>query len=560
MDINMISIGFDIKKAAVLVLSLLTVMISSWATSGGGEDKKIALVIGNAKYKGSLALSNPVNDAKDMQDKLRSIGFDVDCVTDADRKAMNESFKKFYSSITDADIALLYYSGHGMESGGENYLIPVQSEIKDATDLEIEAVSLNRVVNHSLDAVGSGGGNLIVILDACRNNPLAKTRGVSRGLAVIEASPVAGCIIAYSCRPGTVAADGSGRHSPFTEALLGHIDEQNVSFIEIMQTVRSEVQEATGNSQIPSFTIDTSDQLFLNGYKKSSPQRRTVNVNGKENRQSQFVYTLIICILSMMLLVVIVIFSVLTSSGRAAVSVVSKKVGEGVESGKKRAGEAVDYVRDKMSRPDTGGSAQNTRGDFSSSNSLLDTVCIGGKLLVGKTPVTLGQYRSVMSLDGDASSNASTIPVTWVDWYDSLVFLNALSVKENLDPVYSLSDRNNVTADLSKNGWRLPSQKEWKKAAGKAPSKTNIHDSAWYSDNSLGSIKACGQKEANAAGLYDMYGLVWEWCYDTLDGNFRVLKGGSWDSGEAWCSPKVIEAVVPSYKSDNTGFRAVRNV
>ncbi len=542
--------------------------------SASSDIKKVALVIGNAKYKGTFnALSNPVNDAKDMQTKLKEIGFEVECITDADRKTMYDSFKKFYSVIKNADIALLYYSGHGIESSGENYFIPVESDIKSEADLDSDAIPVNKVVGNSLDAIGSNGGNLIVILDACRSNPLVKNRGADRGLAVVDAAPVAGYIIAYSCKPGSVAADGNGRHSPFTDSLLQHIDEPNTSFTDIMQIVRNEVMKATDNAQVPSLSLETSDRLFLNGAPKNTPWKGNTNT---PSAGTSTAYIVIIVLLILILVTVIVLFLLLTVSGRQAVSVASVKIGQGVTAGKKKAMHIVSFVHDKVGKAkklvEEKRSAVKTHREQSvqqsavnakdeaplsqSAESLLLSVAVGEHLLVSATPVTVGQYSSLM---GTASGEDDMLPVTSVDYYDVLSFLNALSLKESLEPVYDISDRENIKSDFTKNGWRLPPQKEWKAAAGKISSE-KFDDSVWCSENSNGIIHPCGQKNPNENGLYDMYGLVWEWCADSLKENRRILKGGSWDADSSWCTKKSTEAVVPSYKSDNTGFRGVRSI
>ncbi|HBD67808.1 MAG TPA: hypothetical protein DC014_00875 [Treponema sp.] len=526
------------------------------------SQKKIALVIGNARYKGTFeALANPVNDAKDLQGKLIDIGFEVNCITDADRKTMYEAFKKFYTECQTADIALLYYSGHGVESNGENYLIPVQANISSEADLDSDAVLLNRVVEQSLDVLGgASGGNLVVILDACRSNPLAKTRGASRGLAVIDATPVAGYIIAYSCRPGTFALDGDGRHSPFTAALLNHIDEPNVSFTDILGVVRGEVQEATQNMQLPSYTAEISSPLYLNGKGKVSPRKTT----GSVTASASALYVVVIVLLCVLLVATVTLFLLLTERGRRAVAKASESVVRGVSAGRKKATAFAQVAQQKINnvKQSVLSKTESKKEVFVQpeiQSKVLDSVVVGKSLIVAKTPVTLAQWNEVMQQNVALETVQKDYPVTGVSWYDALSFLNALSVKDNLEPVYNLSDPNNVLVDNSKNGWRLPSKKEWLSAAGHA-SLVNADSQMWYDKNAEGSLHACAQKEANKAGLYDMFGLVWEWCSDSPCSGQRALMGGSWDCDCSWALSRKMQSVLASYKSDNTGFRGVRSI
>lgn len=535
--------------------------------------KKVALIIGNARYKGTFEpLANPVNDAKDMQGKLQNIGFDVTCITDVDRKEMYDGFKKFYTECQNADIALLYYSGHGVECNGENYLIPVQADIKSESDLDSDAVLLNRVVEQSLDVLGGGkGGNLIVILDACRSNPLAQTRGASRGLAVIDAAPVAGYIIAYSCRPGTSALDGEGRHSPFTSALLNHIDEPNVSFTDILGTVRGEVQEATGNKQLPSYTAEISSPLYLNGRGKVSPRRTTVTGGSATGGALYIVVIVLLCVL---LIATVTLFLLLTDRGRLALSKASAGVSKaaagvsrGVSAGKQKAQSAASAARQKFEQVKNA-RAQSLKVSVEEEketkpevipSSVLDAVAADKTLLVAKTPVTVSQWNQVMQESGSVHGIQADFPVTEVSWFDALTFLNKLSEKDNLEPVYNLSDPDNIQVDMMKNGWRLPTKKEWLSAAGHT-SASDADNCMWCADNAGGTLHACAQKEANASGLYDMFGLVWEWCSDSPLTGQRALMGGSWDSDRSWAVSRKMLSASASYKSDNTGFRGVRSI
>ena len=205
-----------------------------------------ALVIGNAAYAGSSRLTNPVNDAKAMSEKLRAMGFKVTEVTDANRARLVAALSQFNRSAAQADLSLLFYSGHGVQILGTNYMLPVDIDQSDVAQATIQGVSLNSVVEQFMP-----GKTKLVFLDACRDNPLARTdnRSVSRGLAPINAAQ--GTLISYATKDGQVAADGVGqRNSPFTRALLEHLSDPDDIAV-VLRKVREKVMAATGGKQQP---------------------------------------------------------------------------------------------------------------------------------------------------------------------------------------------------------------------------------------------------------------------------------------------------------------------
>ena len=205
-----------------------------------------ALVIGNSAYPGSAKLANPVNDAKAISAKLRSLGFKVSEVIDASRAQMVRSLSKFSETSENADVTLLFYAGHGVQISGINYMIPVDTNISDISEATLQAISLNSVVERYLP-----GKAKLVFLDACRDNPLmtASSRGVTRGLAPINVSE--GTLISYATKDGQTAADGTGqKNSPYTAALLEHLgDPQDIGIV--LRTVRAKVMQRTDNRQQP---------------------------------------------------------------------------------------------------------------------------------------------------------------------------------------------------------------------------------------------------------------------------------------------------------------------
>jgi hypothetical protein len=221
-----------------------------------------ALVIGNAAYPGSGRLDNPVNDANAISQKLRSMGFIVTTVTDANRQRLVQSMTQFRRTAASADISLLYYAGHGVQIFGTNYILPTDVDQTDPAQATIQGVSLNSVVENFLP-----GKTKLVFLDACRDNALQRTsdRSVSKGLAPISVAE--GTLISYATKDGQTAADGVGKNSPFTQALLEHInDPQDIAVV--LRKVRERVMKITGGKQQPwEYGSLTGGELVLSAIK-----------------------------------------------------------------------------------------------------------------------------------------------------------------------------------------------------------------------------------------------------------------------------------------------------
>ena len=206
-----------------------------------------ALVIGNSAYPGALRLPNPVNDARAMSSKLRSMGFIVTEVGDANRARLVQALGQFNRSAANADLTLLFYSGHGVQILGTNFILPTDVDQSDVAQATIQGISLNSVVEQFMP-----GPTKVVFLDACRDNPLAmsNTRTVSRGLAPISVSQ--GTLIAYATKDGQTALDGLPGQSlsPFTSALLEHLGDPDDIAV-VLRKVRDRVMKSTGGKQQP---------------------------------------------------------------------------------------------------------------------------------------------------------------------------------------------------------------------------------------------------------------------------------------------------------------------
>jgi uncharacterized caspase-like protein len=217
-------------------------------------DRRIALVIGNGKYENAGVLANPTNDADAVADLFTKAGFDsVDRRRDLGVVEFKRAVREFVDRAASADVAVVYYSGHGLEIGGVNYLIPVDAKLTSVLDMDDEAVSLDRI----LVAAGHVKKLSLIILDACRENPFHPaaddarvTRGVSMGLAGVGPT-VADTLIAFAAKAGSVSYDGDGRNSPFTTALLKYITQPGLDIRLALGKVRDDVLRATNHRQEP---------------------------------------------------------------------------------------------------------------------------------------------------------------------------------------------------------------------------------------------------------------------------------------------------------------------
>ncbi|HKR00780.1 MAG TPA: caspase domain-containing protein [Pyrinomonadaceae bacterium] len=216
------------------------------ALSSSGADKRVALVIGNSRYE-TAPLRNPVNDANLMASALRELGFDVIARTDVNLREMQLAVREFSRKIQNGAVGLFYYAGHGMQSGGRNFLIPIGAQIEAEGDVVLESLDLNSV----LEQMGTAQNRLnIVILDACRNNPFTRSfRSYSQGLAQVNAP--AGTFIAYATAPGQTASDGKGDNGLYTQELMANLRTPGLPIEEVFKRVRVQVKQKSNGVQIP---------------------------------------------------------------------------------------------------------------------------------------------------------------------------------------------------------------------------------------------------------------------------------------------------------------------
>lgn len=233
---------------------VLPVFLTLLMTTNALADKRVALVLGVSKYQHVPLLANPDNDAAAMNEVFRQIGFDVVTLRqDLGIIEMRRTIREFAVTAADADIAVVYYAGHGIEANGVNFLIPADAKLLSDFDVEDEAVPLDRI----LQTISPAKRLRLVILDACRDSPFSDrmkrsvaTRSVGRGLAKIEPT-TRDTLIAFAAKAGAVAADGDGIHSPFSTALLNHIATPGLDLRIALGRVRDEVLKSTNRRQEP---------------------------------------------------------------------------------------------------------------------------------------------------------------------------------------------------------------------------------------------------------------------------------------------------------------------
>ena len=225
------------------------------------REDRVALVIGNSDYR-TAPLANPANDASDMAKSLRKCGFTVIKNINCSRQQMRRSIREFGEKIRNGGVGLFYYAGHGLQVNGANYLVPIDANITVEYEVEDECVKASSV----LRAMEYAGNRLnIVILDACRNNPLKRSfRSGASGLARMDAP--AGSLIAYATAPGSVAADGTGRNGLYTSNLMKHMMIPGLSIEEMFKSVQLNVMDATNKAQVPwESSSMTGDFYFIPG-------------------------------------------------------------------------------------------------------------------------------------------------------------------------------------------------------------------------------------------------------------------------------------------------------
>jgi formylglycine-generating enzyme required for sulfatase activity len=528
------------------------------------EGSRCALVIGNAKYA-TGPLRNPANDATDMAAALKEIGFKVTLATDANKKTMFQLIDKFGSDIKGADLALFYYSGHGVQADGENYLIPVGADINAASDVELEGVQLQRLISR----MNSGGaGTNVVILDACRNNPFPQAaRGMERGLAVVGQKPPESVIV-YATEAGETAEDGGGRNGVFTAALLKNI-RRNEELTRVLRDVNAEVRQVTGQKQKPAKYDNLTRDVYLTGLASPGPAAGVVAVASAPGAQKVCGSLAVSVAAEGELFVDGRNVGELPAGGKAAIpdievgdralalrysdGQVEKQTATVLEG---RSTSVVFGYRQGQSQPVPSQPVPNAVPQAEAVNLPTNFVFVpSGSFVMGssesernrykdevqhqvslssfaisKYDLTFDEYDAYCQATGaakpkDEGWGRGSQPVINVSWYDAVAYCNWRSTQEGRRPAYAISGKD-VSWDRSTNGYRLPTEAEWEYAAKGGPQASSlavnavyagsakVDQVAWYSGNSAIQTHPVGQKEPNSLGLYDMAGNVAQWCWD----------------------------------------------
>jgi uncharacterized caspase-like protein len=236
----------------------------------GATGLRLALVIGNGAYANATPLPNPPNDAAVVAKALREIGFEVIEGTNLDRAGMERLVRDFLHKAPSARVTMLYYAGHGMQVDGRNYLIPIDAKLAAPSDLPFETLELDKVLAGLDDEARAN----IVVLDACRDNPLARSfaskLGATRSAAVPAglagyATVGTGTLIAFATAPGQTALDGVGGNSPFTTAFVKHVRTPGIEVNQMLTRVRVEVASGTKNRQVPWANSSLLGEVYLAG-------------------------------------------------------------------------------------------------------------------------------------------------------------------------------------------------------------------------------------------------------------------------------------------------------
>ena len=273
--------------AAIRCFAVGLVVAFGLLAEARAAEPRVALVIGNGAYRSVPELENSRNDADDISEQLKRVGFAVIDGRDLDRSGMYAALGRFAQRVSGTDAGLVYYSGHGMQINGQNYLVPVDLKLQGSTFTPFDLVKLDDVI----EALNYTAGVKLLVLDACRDNPFANSLpqnkssrgGATRGLAKIERSQ--GMLIAYSTQSNSVAADGVGRNSPFTAALVREMQVPGLEVATVFRRVAVNVNRETQGAQTPELSVSLLQDFYLNpqesdieAWKKLGPSATAVDL------------------------------------------------------------------------------------------------------------------------------------------------------------------------------------------------------------------------------------------------------------------------------------------
>lgn len=543
-------------------------------TPNARTGRRVALVIGNADYRNASPLRNPVNDAQDMRAILISYGFELLGKDNCSLSEMKQLILDFSKRLNDVkDVGLFYYAGHGIQVDGRNYLIPVEANIQSEQQVEFEAIDVGRVINE-MNAAGNAVN--IVILDACRKNPFARSwrRSAADGLAPLD--PPGGMLIAFATLPNKVADDGAGRNGVFTSELIKQLRTPGLELEALFRRVRKSVDEASGKRQTPLVTSTVVDDFYFIRDVKTIDSLPTV---GK-------VYTLPTMPKGTSLPAGAIrqfSYQTVRVNNQGNVTARTQKNANGyIESVNGMSLEMVEIPGGTfMMGTGEGEKAQTIREyarniiepDSSQSEKAEATERAAGwvkkempqhavrvkSFFMGKYEVTQAQWRAVAQLPrvnidmtiAPSLFEGDNLPVERISWNEAVEFCRRLSRATGRE-------------------YRLPSEAEWEYAArsGRATqfplgdtittNLVNFMGEAPFGGATAGLFRQTttpvgSLNVANEFGLYDVSGNVWEWCADYWHDNYagapsdgspwltnkssndHVVRGGAWNDAASYC-------------------------
>ena len=555
------------------------------AASAVHAAQRVALVIGNADYRHVPTLANPRNDAADVAVALERLGFEVDILAEAGRARMFDGLKQFARAARSADIAVVFYAGHGIEVDRANYLVPVDAELKADTDVEYEAVPLG-LVTGSVAVARSFG---LVILDACRDNPFRRrmevagaTRSIGRGLGRVE-PPASSVAVAYAARDGTTAADGEGRNSPYTRALLQHIGEPELVG-EMLNKVAESVLRQTGGGQEPVVY----GRLPSGAYFTGTGRRLAGNpASGAGPDPAAEAWKVVRDVRDPALVEAFLADwpgSVYASAARALLAKLPRAGHVFRDCGDCPEMVVIPGGRFRMGCLSAGGCSGNTKP--------VREVRIGKQFALGRYEVTFREWDACVAGGGCGGYRPrddwgrGNRPVTKVSWQDARSYARWLSRQ-------------------TRQMYRLPSEAEWEYSARAGTTAPHHFGSAekdlcrWGNGKDLdwkegdqerddSDVYACrdgyeyaapvGMFGANPFGLHDVHGNMEEWVQDCVNDSYtnaptdgsawlagdctrHVVRGGSWVSGPRYYHRASSRSSYPTANRNTTvGFRVARTL
>ena len=507
--------------------------------SNAGAGKRVALVIGNGDYRNPDSLPrlvNPANDAEDMAAALRGFGFEVIVKKDVNLEDMSTAIAEFGRRIGNGDAALFYFAGHGIQVKGQNYLMPVDARIESEAQVPFQGINVNQLLEEMDNAQSRVN---IVMLDACRNNPLSgKFRsGATRGLAVPASMPK-GTVIVYATDPGNTALDGGGRNGLFTSGLLSAFKGSDLSLQAVLLNASKMVEQGSGGRQTP-------------------------YVNGPETLKADFHFGQDAHAASLEPVPVAPPVHIKTKD----------EIEQDAWEAAQQENSEESYGRYLKGYP-SGRYAGLAKARKEKLKAVPAMVAIPGKnFAMGKYLVTRGEFAKFVQETGyDAGNDCKVFNGT--EWKQGGNWCSPGFGQDDSHPVVCVSwnDAQAYVQWLSRKtgkSYRLPTEEEWQ-AACDGGSQTeycgsnNIDAVAWYAGNSGNTTHPVGRKQANGYGLYDMSGNVWERMTDFYNSNHpdtgRALRGGSWNSAPHYGRAVIRHFSEEAERNSYSGFRLARTL